>query len=172
MKKLSLIIVLMLVVFSGSAFAQSKIAVIDLEVAMNQTKAGSKANVELQADFRKAQEKAQKLATEMEGIQKDVEAQRSVLSQDAVQKKLADIQKKKVELERLEKDTQDELQRKQMQFVGSIVQEMRTVITDYAKEKKIDLVIEAKESGTIYANPTLDITDDIIKRFDAQWKQK
>lgn len=172
MKRLLFVPVLMLALFCGNALAQSKIAVVDLEGAMNQTKAGSKANTELQADFNKAKAKAQKLATEMESIQKDVEAQRSVLSQDAIQRKLADIQKKKVELERLEKDTQDELQRKQMQFVGSIVQDMRKIITDYAKEKKIDLVLEAKEAGAIYANPGLDITAEIVKRFDAQWKQK
>ena len=58
-----------------------------------------------------------------------------------------------------------------MQFVGSIVQEMRGVIQKYAEENKIDLVIEAK-AGAVYFSPTLDITDNIVKRFNEQWKNK
>ena len=58
-----------------------------------------------------------------------------------------------------------------MQHVGAIVQEMRVVIEKYAKEKKIDLVLEGKQ-GAIYANPSLDITNEIVKRFDSQWKNK
>ncbi len=171
MKKLFLVHLMVLCLTAGAAFAQ-KIAIVDLEGAMNKSEAGIKANDELKADFEKARGKAQKLNSEMESISKDLEAQRSLLSQDMVQKKLADVQKKKVELERLEKDTNEELQRKQMQFVGAIVQDMRGVIQKYAEEKKIDLVIEVKESGTIYANPSLDITDEIVKRFNEQWKNK
>ena len=171
MKKLFLIHVVVLCLAVGGAFAQ-KIAIVDLETAMNKTDAGVKANDELKADFEKARAKAQKISTEIETISKDLEAQRSVLSQDAVQKKLADIQKKKVELERLEKDTNEELQRKQMQFAGAIVQEMRGVIRKYAEEKKIDLVVEAKETGAVYAAPSLDITNEIVKRFNEQWKNK
>lgn len=171
MKKLFLVPFLALCLTAGAAFAQ-KIAIVDLEGAMNKSEAGIKANDELKADFEKARGKAQKLSTEMESISKDLEAQRSLLSQDMVQKKLADIQKKKVELERLEKDTNEELQRKQMQFVGAIVQDMRAVIQKYAEEKKIDLVLEVKESGTVYANPSLDITEEIVKRFNEQWKNK
>ena len=170
MKKLFLVPFMILCLATGAAFAQ-KIAIIDMEGAMNKSEAGIKAMSELQADLEKAKEKAMKLQSEMESMSKDLEAQRSLLSQEMVQKKISDIQKKKVELERLEKDTGDEFQRKQMQFVGAIVQEMRGVIQKYAEEKKIDLVVEAK-AGAVYFNPTLDITNDIVKRFNEQWKNK
>lgn len=172
MKKLLLLPLLAIMLLAGSASAQTKIALVDLEGAMNKSEAGVKANDEIRADIEKAQGKAQKLSAEMESISKDLDAQRSVLSQDAIQKKLADIQKKKVELERLEKDTNDELQRKQMQLAGTIMQEMSKIIADYAKEKGLDLVLEAKEAGTVYASPKLNITDDIVKRFDTAWKNK
>lgn len=171
MKKLFLVPLMVLCLTAGAAFAQ-KIAIVDLESAMNKSEAGIRASDELNAYVDKARGKAQKLNSEIESISKDLEAQRSLLSQDMIQKKLADVQKKKVELERFEKDTSEELQRKQMQFVGAIVQDMRGVIQKYAEEKKIDLVIEVKESGTIYANPSLDITDEIVKRFNEQWKNK
>lgn len=170
MKKLLLLPLLSVVLLVGSASAQTKIALIDLEGAMNQSEAGAKASDEIRADIEKAQAKGQKLAAEIESISKDLEAQRSVLSQDAIQKKMVDIQKKKVELERLEKDTNDELQRKQMQLFSGIMQEMSKVIADYAKEKGFDLVLEAKESGTVFASPKLNITDDIVKRFNSTWK--
>lgn len=171
MKKLLFIPVLMLALFCGNAFAQSKIAVVDLGKAVNDTKAGLKANGELKALFDQAQNRANKLAAEMDGIQKDVETQRSVLSQDAIQKKMADIQKKRVEFERLQKDTQDEIQNKQAQLLQPIIENMSKIISDYGKEKKLDLVVEAR-AGAVYFAPSIDITDEIVKRYDAQWKQK
>lgn len=136
MKKLLFIPVLMFALFCGNAFAQSKIAVVDLGKAVNDTKAGIKASDELKAYYNQAQSKANKLAAEMDSIQKDVETQRSVLSQDAIQKKMADIQKKRVEFERLQKDTQDEIQNKQAQLLQPIIENMSKIISDYGKEKK------------------------------------
>lgn len=171
MKKLLLIPVLMFVLFCGNALAQSKIAVVDLGKAVNDTKAGLKASEEMKAYYTQAQTKANKLASEMDNIQKDVETQRSVLSQDAIQKKMADIQKKRVEIERLQKDTQDELQNKQNILLQPIMEGMVKIISDYGKEKKLDLVVEAR-AGAVYFDPTIDITAEIVKRYDAKWKQK
>lgn len=170
MKRVLLFTFLIAFSMASFGFAELNIGLIDLELAMNKSDAGIKANSELKADLDKAQSKGKKLASEIEAISKEIEAQRSVLSQDAVQKKLADVQKKKVELERLEKDTADELQRKQMQLVGSIVTEMREVIAVFAKEKKFDLILEAKEAGTVYADPKLDVTEEIVKRYNTKWK--
>ncbi len=170
MKKILLILFMVLSLTTGVSLAQ-KIATVDLEAAMTKSEAGKKALAELRAEAEKAQEKGKKIQAERDSLIKDLEAQRSLLSQDMIQKKSADIQKKNVELERLQNDTTQELQRKEMQHVGAIVQEMRVVIEKYAKEKKIDLVLEGKQ-GAIYANPSLDITNEIVKRFDSQWKNK
>lgn len=172
MKRFFALVVIMSFLAITPVSAEIKIALIDLEKAMNTSEAGKKANEELKRELEKAQAKAQKLAQEIEKISKEVETQRGVLSQAAVQKKLADVQKKKVELERLEKDTADDLQRKQMQLVGGIVGEMREIITAFAKEKKYDLILEAKEAGTAYSSPSLDITSEIVKRYNASWKKR
>ncbi len=170
MKKVLSFALVAMLAMTTSAFAQTKIAVVDLEVAMAGSVAGKKATAEITAEFEKAQAKAQKIASEIEAISKEVEAQRSVLSQDAIQKKMADAQRKSTELERLEKDTQEDLQRRQMLAVNSIIPGMREVIKEYSEKNKIDLVIEAKEAGTLYANPSLDITNDIIKLYDTKQK--
>lgn len=152
--------------------APVSIAIIDLERAMNESEAGKKANTALQKELGAAQARGVKIAKEVESISKEIETQRGVLTQAALQKKVADVQKKKVELERLEKDTGDELQRKQMQLVSGIVVEMKEIIDAYAKEKKLDLILEAKEAGAAYVNPKLDITTEIVKRYNAVWKKK
>jgi len=172
MKKFFALVVVMIFFATTPVSAEIRIALIDLEKAMNTSEAGKKANAELKRELEKAQAKAQKLAGAIEKISKEIETQRGVLSQAAVQKKLADVQKKKIELERLEKDTSDDLQRKQMQLVGGIVGEMRDIIIAFAKEKKYDLILEAKEAGTAYSSPKLDITDEIVKRYNAAWKKR
>lgn len=170
MKKILILPFIVLCLTASVSYAQ-KIATVDLEGAMAKSEAGKKALSELRADAEKATERAKKIQAERDSLAKDLEAQRSLLSQDKIQKQLSEIQKKNVELERLQNDTAQELQRKEMQHVGAIVQEMRKVIETYAKEKKIDIVLEGR-AGAIYANPALDITDEIVKRFDNQWKKR
>lgn len=170
MKKLLFLPFIILCLTVSVSYAQ-KIAVINLEDALAKSDAGKKALEELRADAEKATEKGKKIQAERDSLAKDLEAQRSLLSQEKIQKQLAEIQKKNVELERLQNDVTQELQRKEMQKVGSIIQEMRKVIETYAKEKKIDIVVEGK-TGAIYASPSLDITDEIVKRFNVQWKKK
>ncbi len=165
---LSLVTVLMLTL-SASAYAQTKVAVVDLEAAMAQSTLGQKLTAEIAAEVEKAQAKAQKLGTEIETITKELETQRSVLSQDAVQKKMADIQRKRTEYERLEKDTQEDVQRRQIMAANSIIPGMREVIKEYADKNKIDLVLEGR-SVALYANPTVDITADIIKLYNEKNK--
>ncbi len=172
MKKVLYFTLVTLFLTLGTASAQVSIAIIDLERAMNESEAGKKANVALQKELEAAQARGVRIAKEVETISKEIETQRGVLTQAALQKKVADVQKKKVELERLEKDTGDELQRKQMQLVSGIVVEMKKIIDAYAKEKKLDLILEAKEAGAAYVNPKLDITTEIIKRYNAVWKKK
>lgn len=167
-KVLSLVVVLMLAMTS-SAFAQGKVGVIDLQAALIQTEAGKKALSELQAEGQKAQARIQQLQNEIATMQKEIEAQRSVLSQDAIQKKLADIQKKQVEGERFVSDTQAELQRKEQAIVNSIAPGMVEVVNQYAKDNKYDFVIDAK-AGVYYVAPANNITDAVVKIYNSKNK--
>ena len=172
MRNLFFLSVFALVLFSGSVFAQTKIAVVDLEKVIMETKAGKKFSEEFQGEYNKAMARGQKMVAEVESAQKDFETQQNILSNEAKQKKATDIQKKRVEIERFQKDTQEDLQRKQLQFLDSIVKEIKPILSEYAKEKKIDLILDGKEGMAWYVNPAIDISEDIVKRFDAQWKNK
>jgi outer membrane protein len=44
---------------------------------------------------------------------------------------------------------------------------MVPIIQAAAKEKGLDVVLEMVESGVVYFNPAVDMTEEIIKRYNA-----
>ena len=56
--------------------------------------------------------------------------------------------------------------------IGLITPYALEVFTDYAKEKNYDVVFIKQPGVMAYANPAVDITKDIISRFDIKWSKK
>ncbi len=43
---------------------------------------------------------------------------------------------------------------------------MVTIIENLAKERGLDLILDAMSSGVVTASPTIDITDEVVRRYD------
>ena len=57
-----------------------------------------------------------------------------------------------------------------MQLQGEFQQRLQPVIEQIATEKGLLMVFSIRDSGAIWANTGLDISDEVIKRFDAASK--
>jgi Skp family chaperone for outer membrane proteins len=49
----------------------------------------------------------------------------------------------------------------------TLIAKMRTLAAAIGAEKGYTLVIEVNEGGVVYASPTIDITGELIKRYNA-----
>ena len=70
-------------------------------------------------------------------------------------------------LERLQQDVQQELAQRQSELTSEITQKIAEIITAMGEEEGYTLIFNAIQSGLVYVGPTLDITDEIIRRVDA-----
>lgn len=109
---------------------------------------------------------------EVKKLADSINNQKASLSPSALQDKNLELNRKSVELERLEKDLQAEFQTAQAKKWDGILKEVEPVINDYAKEKGFDLVFIVQPGILAYANPAVDITKEIISRFDIKWSKK
>ena len=172
MKKTLLLTILFCFALSSFAFAQNKIAIVDIQLIMQQSKAGVKAVGELETLQKNSISKVQAKKSEVEKLAADINKQKASLSQTALQNKNIELNKKSVELERLQNDLNAEFQNTYAMKVEEVARELEPVLNDYAKEKGFDIVFIKQPGVMAYASDTVDITSDVISRFDIKWSKK
>jgi Skp family chaperone for outer membrane proteins len=110
--------------------------------------------------------------TELTERQKQLEAQQlklqqgaSVLSEQAAAELQKTIDRMNVDIQRFTQDAQAEVQELNNQLQADFENRLRPIIAVVSQEKGLHMVF-GPESGIVWADAALDITDDVIKRFD------
>ncbi len=111
-------------------------------------------------------------AAELEQQRYELQQRGSVMSERA----RADLQKAfdkgRIDFERFQQDAQAELQGMQRQFEAEFRLKLMPVVDQISKEKGLHFVFGLEQSTMIvWWNPSLDISDEIVKRLDADAKQ-
>lgn len=144
-----------------------RVAVIDTEKILLSSNAGKKAV----ADLKKLQDQREKelgaKAQELKDLQAKMNDSRLSLAQD----KLADLSKqyeeKEIVLRRAQDDATRELTKKRDEMLAQIDDRVMPVINQIGKELGYTLIFRKFESGLIYADDAVDITNVVIQRIDA-----
>ena len=95
-----------------------------------------------------------------------------MLNEETFKQKEKDYQAKLRDFKRLYEESQDELKAQDNEAVKEILAELVQVTQEYGKEKGYTLIFEKSESALLFADETLELTDDIIKIYDTQYLQK
>ena len=72
------------------------------------------------------------------------------------------------ELRRLKADLDEELKRRDRELTRELLTEIRRVVDDYAKKKKISVVLEKK--SVVAFDTAVDITADVLEAYDVSKK--
>jgi outer membrane protein len=103
----------------------------------------------------------------LQSAQQKLEAGGSVLSDQARAQLQADIEKQQRDIQRFTEDAQQDITNLTQQAQDDFGRKLQPVIDKVAKEKQVDFVFNAAESGLIWANPGMDLTAEVIKAFDS-----
>ncbi len=98
------------------------------------------------------------------------EKQAPMLNPDARTAKEKEYQSKLRDLQRWAEDSQNEINQKRMELERTISAGLQKVIQRVGAEDGYTLVLEKNETIVLYASKTIDLTEKIIKLFDAQKK--
>ncbi|MCA9581491.1 MAG: OmpH family outer membrane protein [Myxococcales bacterium] len=152
--------------FAPKAAAQDKIAVVDLQRAITQTEEGRQAKAKLTKLFAKRQKQIDAKTNDLKKMKEDIEKQKDVLSREAMQGKLEVYQKSFVELQTVYMEYQKEISQKEGQLTKGILERMQKIVERIGQAKGYSLVVERNEGGVVWAPSSLDITDDVIQRYN------
>ena len=78
-----------------------------------------------------------------------------------------EVENSMLQLERLQQDVEQELGLRQNELTAEITEKIAEIIGVMGEEGGYTLIFNAIQSGLVYVDPPLDITDEIIRRVDA-----
>jgi Skp family chaperone for outer membrane proteins len=103
----------------------------------------------------------------LQASQQKLDSGASVLSETARTQLEKDIDRQNTEIQRFTDDAQKEVQDLQNELQAEFQQKLGPVIQLIAQEKKLEILFSALDAGIIWADAGLDLTSEVIRRFDA-----
>lgn len=151
------------------AHAEMKLGFVDIQRALAETDEGRAAKQQLQAML---ENKQKEIDQEQESLRKEkdlLDKQASAMSEQTREQKGQEFQAKVMQLaQKFEKEKQA-MQLQQQQALNGILEKMEGVIKDIAQRENITMVFD-KSSGLVYAPPSLDLTNELIRNYNAKYK--
>ena len=144
----------------------SKIAYINIQRIASESGEGKAATAKVQA---LNQKKVQELNEKNKALQADQQKLQSggTVMSDAARSELEKkIERQNVDIQRTTQDAQQEVQELQQELQNEFQRKLLPIVQQVAQEKGLHLLLSAGDSGIVWADAGLDITADVIKRFD------
>lgn len=167
MKKL---IILLSLLLSFSAFADVKVAIVNIQKVITSIKEGKGVMKTLEKSFKSKQAELKKEENGIKKLQKDYQKQSLVLSDKAKAKKEGEIRAKIQALQQKTMKYQKEIQKLEAQMKKPILEKLKPVIDDVSKKEKVAMTFEITSSPLVYAQDKVDITAKVIKAYDSKHK--
>jgi outer membrane protein len=150
-----------------AAHAQAKIGLINMNAAIANTAEGKKVIADLQAKYQPRQQELQRLQQEIQGIQDKLNTQAATLSDEEQRRLARELEDKQKTLKRSTDDATTDFNADRDEAIRRIGQKMVHVIDDYAQQNGLSLVMDGAQVPVYYAAKGIDLTAEIIKRYDA-----
>jgi Skp family chaperone for outer membrane proteins len=151
----------------GLAQQAIKIGIVNSQQVLEDSIEGKKIMAQLEEKDKQNREALTKLDDEIRRLETKLSTQRLTLTQEAMAQLSSDIERKRTERKRFTEDTYSEMQELTGRLFNRIQNELLPIIEQIGKEKNMDLIFDLARSGTIYFNPVIDLTPDVIKAYDA-----
>lgn len=152
----------------GAANAQVKIAVINTQKALLETDDIKKAQMELEAKFKPRQDQMLKVQKALEDIQ--AQLQSGKLNELGTQELNAEGQRKQRDLQRMQQDLQEDVERERTEILQRAGTRMQEVVKKLADEKGLDIVVDS--GNTVFFKATFEITTEATAAYNKAYPAK
>jgi outer membrane protein len=167
---LALALVLLCTLLAAGARADMKIGYVDLQRALNESEAGKAAKERFKVQVDRLQVDLKKKKDALDSMKEQLEKKASVMKAEEARNLESDYQKKLRDFERAYKDSQGELQQKDNELTVELLKELQVVIEEFGKEQGYSIILEQSSSSVLYGAADLDLTEQIIARYNARKK--
>lgn len=149
------------------AHAEIKVATVDFERAMNEVAEGAQAKARLDAMYADRKAAIEKLKSTFEAKQAEYQKQSMVMADSARQAKEQELNTLGMQYQQAAAQAEGEMQQAYMGTMQTLSEKMKKIVQTIAGERQYTVVLEASQGGVLYSAASIDITDELIKRYNA-----
>ena len=151
-----------------AANAQSKVAVINIQAAIANTKDGKKAAEDLDGRMAPRKKDLEKKQGDLNALKESLQRGGAAMNENTKRELMGNIDVKTKSYNRDLEDAQAEAQQEQDKVLNDLGQKMMAVIDKYSRDNTLALVLDVSNPQTpvLFASNTIDITQAIIEMYD------
>lgn len=163
----AIVAVLILLVATQAVQAQeTKFAYIDAQRLILESIPGKDAAAKMEKLQKDKQAQLEKMEANIKRIGEQLAAKTPAMSERAKTDLEDQYQREMRDRERFLKDAQEELRKKEATLIKPIRDDLDKIIDDYGRKNSIDLILDIKSPGIIYASDRIDITKPILDAYN------
>ncbi len=173
MKKVTVVLLFALTLLTASSALAAegvKLGFADVQKILLLSDPGKEAKDQLALKASKYEAEQGTREEELKKLKGELEKQSVLLSESARGSKEKDYQQKLKEYQRFLKDAQDDLQAKNDELTNKLVEEIIKVIQEYGKKNGFTFIFVKNES-MLYADASADLTEEVMKLYNAGKKK-
>jgi outer membrane protein len=150
----------------SSAFAEDlKFGYVDMQRALNETEDGRKAKATLKKEFDQKQKELDEQQVQLKKDIEDLDKKRTLLPADKVREKETELRSRLEKVQQTYMRHQQDLSGKEQKETGKIFERMTRIVQKIAAAENLSMIVD--KSALIFAKPHLDLTNELIRRYNA-----
>jgi len=143
-----------------------KIGVINVERLVQESALGKEAFNRVKKLNDQKKDEADKLSKELRDMEQKLADQGSALADDKRESLQKTYQEKAIAFKRFQDDANRDLEAAQKKELADLEKRVFPVINQVGKEKGYTLILNKFQSGLVYADDSVDVTDEVLKVFN------
>ena len=144
-----------------------KYAYVQLQAIVQFSAQGKAFNAKVQALNDQKVKEIQDRTKALQAAQQKLDQGGSLLNDQARTQLQRDIERQQLDIQRATEDAQQEITALTQQLQLDFQRVLDPVIAQVAKQKQVHFVFNATESGLIWADPSMDLTAEVIQALDS-----
>ena len=161
-------VVLVLAAALPAAAQELNIAVIDVQRVVTESDPGKEALQKLKLLQDGKIDEGRALQQQLSAMQEQMSKQRFTLSEERLAELSKQMEDGQIALQRFQDDAERELDEARRRELGGLEGRIIPVINEIGAERGFTLIFNKFQSGLVYADDTIDFTDDVILRFNTR----
>ena len=168
---ISSVAALVMALATGICAAESKLGYLDIQKALGQSDSGKAVKEQLTAKFKKYQDEINGKQEELKKLKDELETRGSLLAESKRAEKEKEYSAKLKNFQQFAKDAQEEMQGRDKELTQKVLADFEKVVQEYGRKNGYTFIFVRTE-GMVFADEKVDLTDELLKLFNASQQKK
>jgi len=142
---------------------EMKVGIVDMQRAIQTSETGKKAKSQLEEAFNKKKKELQSEEANLKKLQEEFQKKQAALSDSAKKEQQMKLQEKFMKYQELLQKSQAEIQKKEQEMSEPIIRKIREKVTEIAKKKGYQLILEKNDTVILFSMDKDDLTEEVMK---------